>query len=179
MTEAAARLPPLTLILGGARSGKSRQGERLVESLPGACIYIATGEPGDAEMAARIRHHQERRGPRWRTIEAPLDLVPALRSAAAPDTAVLVDCLTLWLSNLLGAERDPATERDALLAALPALRGPVLLISNEVGLGIVPDNALARRFRDEAGLLHQALADAAQSVLFMTAGIPMALKGAR
>jgi adenosylcobinamide kinase/adenosylcobinamide-phosphate guanylyltransferase len=172
-----AALPPLTLILGGARSGKSRQGERLVEAQAGACIYIATGEAGDAEMAARIRHHRQRRGPRWRTIEAPLDLVPALQSAAAPHAAVLVDCLTLWLGNLLGAERDLETERHALLAALPALRGPVLLISNEVGLGIVPDNALARRFRDEAGLLHQALAEAAQSVLLMVAGIPMTIKG--
>ncbi len=178
MTDSATdrHLPPLTLVLGGARSGKSRYAERLVESQPGDCIYLATAEARDAEMAARIHHHRARRGARWRTIEAPLDLVPALREAAGPGAAVLVDCLTLWLANLLDAGRDPEAARAALLEALPRLAGPVVLISNEVGLGIVPDNALARRFRDQAGLLHQELGAAAHMVAFLVAGIPLLVK---
>jgi adenosylcobinamide kinase/adenosylcobinamide-phosphate guanylyltransferase len=169
-------LPPVTLLLGGARSGKSRHGERLVESQPGACVYLATAEAGDAEMAERIRRHRARRGARWRTIEAPLELVPALFREAGPGRAVLVDCLTLWFANLMGAGQDIDVERAALLAALPILAGPVVLISNEVGLGIVPENALARRFRDQAGLLHQELAAAAQSVALLVAGIPIPIK---
>ena len=107
-------LPPVTLVLGGARSGKSRHAERLVESQSGACVYLATAEPGDAEMAARIRAHRERRGPRWQTLEEPLELGGALEGAARPEAAVLVDCLTLWLSNLLGARRDPEARRARL-----------------------------------------------------------------
>lgn len=172
----AATLPPVTLVLGGARSGKSRHAEALVESQPGACLYIATAQPGDAEMAARIQEHRKRRGARWQTLEEPLDLVGALGRAARPDGAVLVDCLTLWLSNLLGAERDLPAETETLVAALPNLAGPVVFVSNEVGLGIHPMNALARRFVDQAGRLHQELAAAAQSVVFMAAGLPLSLK---
>ncbi len=170
-------LPPVSLVLGGARSGKSRHAEALVESQPGACLYLATAEPGDAEMAERIRRHRERRGQRWQTIEEPLDLVGALGRAARPQGAVLVDCLTLWLSNLLGAGRDVAQESAGLIEALPSLSGPVVFVSNEVGLGVHPANALARSFVDHAGRLHQDLAAAAQLVVFMTAGLPLVLKG--
>ena len=169
-------LPPVTLVLGGARSGKSRHAEALVESQPGACIYLATAEAGDREMAERIARHRERRGPRWETVEAPLELAAALSELAGPDRAVLVDCLTLWLSNLLAAGRDPTAETERLVACLEALPGPVVLVSNEVGLGVVPDNALARAFVDHAGRLHQALGEAAQSVRFLAAGQVLHLK---
>jgi adenosylcobinamide kinase/adenosylcobinamide-phosphate guanylyltransferase len=117
-------LPLVTLVLGGTRSGKSRHAETLVEAQPGACIYLATAEPGDEEMAERIRRHRARRGARWQTLEEPLELAGALRRAARPDGAVLVDCLTLWLSNLLGAARDVGSETQRLVAALPELAGP-------------------------------------------------------
>ena len=169
-------LVPVTLVLGGARSGKSRHAESLVEGQPGPCVYLATAEARDGEMAARIAAHRARRGRRWSTLEAPLDLVAGLGSACGPDRAVLVDCLTLWLSNLMGADKDVAAERDRLIAALPALAGPVVFVSNEVGQGVVPDNALARAFIDRAGRLHQDLAAAADRVIFMTAGLPASLK---
>ena len=169
-------LAPVTLVLGGARSGKSRHAEALVESQPGACVYLATAQAGDGEMAARIATHRARRGGRWTTIEEPLDLAAALGQACGPDRAVLVDCLTLWLSNLLGAERDPAAECEGLLAALPGLAGPVVLVANEVGQGVVPEGALARAFVDHAGRLHQDLAAVSQRVVFMTAGLPRELK---
>ena len=172
----ASELPPVTLVLGGARSGKSTYAEQLAESRPGPCVYLATATAGDAEMAARIAEHQRRRGARWRTEEAPLDLAGALRVAALSDRVVLVDCLTLWLSNVLFADLDVENECGKLLAALPELAGPVIFVSNEVGLGIVPDNALARRFRDDAGRLNQAVAAAAQSVVFMAAGLPLRMK---
>lgn len=171
-------LPPVTLVLGGARSGKSRHAEALVESQAGNCVYLATAQAGDAEMAERIRHHRDRRGPRWQTIEEPLDLAGALKSAARPQATVLVDCLTLWLSNLMGAERPVAEETERLVATLPDLAGPVVFVSNEVGQGIVPDNALARTFVDHAGRLHQAVAEAAQSVLLLVAGQALVLKQA-
>jgi len=169
-------LVPVTLVLGGARSGKSRHAEALVASQPGPCIYLATAQAGDNEMAARIADHRARRGPRWTTVEEPLDLAGALARNCGPDRAVLVDCLTLWLSNLLGAERDVAAECERLLAVLPGLAGPVVFVSNEVGQGVVPDNALARAFIDHAGRLHQDLAQAAQRVVFMTAGLPQEIK---
>ena len=171
-----AALAPVTLILGGARSGKSRHGEALIERQTGACIYIATAEARDAEMAARIEHHRARRGARWTTVEAPLDLVVVLQRATGPGRAVLVDCLTLWLSNLMGADKDVAAECDRLIAALPALAGPVVFVSNEVGQGVVPDNELARAFVDRAGRLHHDLAAVADRVVFMTAGLPGDLK---
>jgi adenosylcobinamide kinase / adenosylcobinamide-phosphate guanylyltransferase len=171
-------LPPVTLVLGGARSGKSAYAETLAEAQAGSCLYIATGEPGDAEMAERIRLHRARRGPRWRTIEAPIDLCDALKQAASSDGAILVDCLTLWLANLMGAGRQVDEEAKDLIAALRRASLPVLLVANEVGLGIVPENALARAFRDHAGRLNQAVAAMADSVLLMVAGIPLAVKPA-
>ena len=169
-------LPQITLVLGGARSGKSRHAEILVESQSGGCLYLATAEPGDAEMAERIRQHRQRRGARWRTVEEPLALASALDREAAEDRAVLVDCLTLWLANLLGAGRDVAVETGQLVAALGRAAGPVVLVSNEVGLGVVPDNALARSFVDQAGRLHQEVAATAQSVRFLVAGQVLHIK---
>jgi adenosylcobinamide kinase/adenosylcobinamide-phosphate guanylyltransferase len=169
--------PRLTLVLGGARSGKSRHAESLVMAGPPPWTYIATAEALDAEMAVRIARHQADRGAGWRTVEAPLDLVEALASqASAPDSRVLVDCLTLWTGNLMGAERDLDTAREALCAALDDTAGRVVLVANEVGLGIVPDNAMARAFRDAAGRLNQAVAARADRVVFLAAGLPMVLK---
>ncbi|MGD9539025.1 MAG: bifunctional adenosylcobinamide kinase/adenosylcobinamide-phosphate guanylyltransferase [Alphaproteobacteria bacterium] len=172
--------PPakLTLVLGGARSGKSAYAERLCAESGLAPVYLATGEPRDAEMAARIGEHQRRRGARWRTVEAPLALTEALDRLVTRDSIVLVDCLTLWLSNLTEAGRDPEAEAGRLAAVLPALDGRIVFVSNEVGLGIVPDNALARRFRDAAGRLNQRIAEAADRVVFVAAGLPLVLKGA-
>jgi adenosylcobinamide kinase/adenosylcobinamide-phosphate guanylyltransferase len=169
-------LAPLTLVLGGARSGKSRFGERLLSGFPGHRIYLATAEPGDAEMRARIAEHRARRGDSWSTVEEPLALAERLAELSLPGTAVLVDCLTLWLANLLGAGRDPQADGRRLEEALLRLRGPVVFVSNEVGLGIVPDNALARRFRDEAGRLNQRMAASCQRVHFLAAGLPVTLK---
>ena len=165
-----------TLVMGGARSGKSRYAEELLTAAGGACVYIATAEPRDDEMAARIREHQARRGDKWRTVEQQLDLVAALQENCRADTAVLVDCLTLWLANLMAAGRDPEAEAGALIAALDDRIAPAVLVSNEVGLGIVPDNALARAFRDAAGRLNQRIAARAQRVIFVAAGLPLVLK---
>ena len=167
----------VTLILGGARSGKSAHGEALAERRSGDLVYLATAEAGDPEMAARIAAHRSRRGARWTTIEEPLDLARQLGRAATPEGAVLIDCLTLWLANLIAAGRDADAEGDALAATLASLPGAAILVSNEVGLGIVPDNPAARAFRDHAGRLHQRIAAAADRVLFMAAGLPMILKG--
>lgn len=174
--ETAGGLSPVTLVLGGARSGKSRHAESLVESQPGPCIYIATAEAGDEEMAARIREHQARRGDRWQTFEEPLELTAALKRLSGPGRAVLVDCLTLWLSNLLGAGRTPEEESERLVSVLANITGPVVLVSNEVGLGVVPENALARAFVDHAGRLHQAVGAVAQSVRLVAAGQVLHLK---
>lgn len=165
----------LTLLLGGARSGKSAHAERLVSAFPAPWTYIATGQAFDTEMEARIALHRARRTEGWLTVEAPLDLAGALRSV--PDgEAVLVDCLTLWLSNHVLADHDiDALSRD-LRDVLAAPRGPWFVVSNEVGMGIVPDNALARRFRDEAGRLNQQVAAIAGRVLFVVAGLPMTVK---
>jgi adenosylcobinamide kinase/adenosylcobinamide-phosphate guanylyltransferase len=169
-------LAPVTLVLGGARSGKSRYAQSLAESQPGPCVYLATAEVRDDEMAARIDLHRQDRGLRWTTVEEPVALTTALQGAAAPDGVVLVDCLTLWLSNLMERDADIAAETAALVEILPLLDGSVILVSNEVGQGIVPDNALARRFRDEAGRVNQAVAAAAQRVDFIAAGLPLILK---
>jgi adenosylcobinamide kinase/adenosylcobinamide-phosphate guanylyltransferase len=166
------------LVLGGARSGKSTYAEALVERQAGDCLYIATAEAGDAEMAERIRLHRARRGPRWTTIEAPVDIAGALLRAAPSYGAILVDCLTLWLANLMSAGRQPEDEATGLVAALRATAMPVVLVANEVGLGIVPDNALARSFRDHAGRLNQRIAAMADSVVLMVAGLPMVVKPA-
>lgn len=168
-----------TLILGGARSGKSALAERLATGFGHEVVYIATAQARDAEMAARIAHHRSRRPSQWQSVEEPLALAAALKAHARPGRCVLVDCLTLWMSNLLGDE-DPSrfdAERDALIDVLPTLTGQVLLVSNEVGLGVVPLGELTRRFVDEAGRLHQALAGSCETVLFVAAGLPLALKG--
>ncbi|MDS4041364.1 MAG: bifunctional adenosylcobinamide kinase/adenosylcobinamide-phosphate guanylyltransferase [Candidatus Competibacter sp.] len=164
-------------ILGGARSGKSEFAQRraLASSLP--VTYLATAQAGDAEMADRIARHRAERPAVWRLVEEPLALATALRTHAALDRCLLVDCLTLWLSNLLAAgDHRLSTETDALLDVLPALPGRVLLVSNEVGQGIVPTNPLARRFRDEAGRLHQAVAGRCDRVTLVVAGLPLTLK---
>jgi adenosylcobinamide kinase/adenosylcobinamide-phosphate guanylyltransferase len=164
-----------TLVLGGARSGKSRYAEWLIATYPKPWVYIATAEAKDSEMAERIAAHKARRAAGWQTVEAPHELPEAL--AAAPvSAAVLVDCLTLWLSNLMlgNFKIDVMTER--LEQALVAREGPTVLVSNEVGLGIVPDNALARQFRDAQGVLNQRLAAQAARVIMLVAGIPVALK---
>ena len=169
-------LPPVTLVLGGARSGKSSYAERITVAHPRGCVYIATAEIGDAEMAERVRQHQARREAHWRTVEAPLDLGAAIVAETEQGAAVLVDCLTLWLSNLMAAGRDPAQETEDLVRALGQAGGPVVFVSNEVGMGIVPDNALARAFRDHAGRLNQRIAEIANSVFFVAAGLPLRLK---
>jgi adenosylcobinamide kinase/adenosylcobinamide-phosphate guanylyltransferase len=166
----------LTLVLGGARSGKSRYAEGLIAVLPPPWAYIATAEAGDHEMAVRIRTHRARRGPSWRTIEAPRDLTAAF--AACERMPVLVDCLTLWLSNLMLADADVNAEVGRLEEALAATVAPVVLVANEVGSGIVPDHALGRKFRDLQGLLNQRIAARADRVVLMVAGLPLALKGA-
>lgn len=165
-----------TFILGGARSGKSRFAEELARATPGRRFYIATGEALDEEMADRIAHHRAERGEGWRTVEAPLAPHDAITAHAAPDAVLLVDCLTLWLSNLMMANADIALECGRLTKAIADAPGTLLLVSNEVGQGIVPENALARRFRDEAGRINQAIARAVDAVWFVTAGIPSRLK---
>jgi adenosylcobinamide kinase / adenosylcobinamide-phosphate guanylyltransferase len=175
-SHASAALPRLTLVLGGARSGKSRYGETLVEWAAARALYLATAEARDGEMAERIRQHRARRGERWTTVEEPLALADRLVTEARPDRPILVDCLTLWLANLMEAGRALEAESEALVAALAKLRGPVVFIANEVGLGIVPENALARAFRDHAGRLNQMIAAAADRVVFIAAGLPLILK---
>jgi adenosylcobinamide kinase/adenosylcobinamide-phosphate guanylyltransferase len=162
------------LIIGGARSGKSAHAETLAVRSGLPVVYVATGEARDAEMAARIVHHRDRRPAGWRTLEEPLALAAALRSAAAPGACLLVDCLTLWLTNVILAGREP--EIAGFLAALPALPGRIILVSNEVGGGIVPDNELARRFRDEQGRLNQRAAALCERVTLVAAGLPLRLK---
>jgi adenosylcobinamide kinase / adenosylcobinamide-phosphate guanylyltransferase len=171
----ASQTTPVTLVLGGARSGKSRYAESLIAASPPPWLYVATAEAHDDEMAARIAEHRARRGAQWRAIEVPRDLAGALRSMPAAG-AVLVDCLTLWLSNLMLADADIAAETARLDGALACATSPVVLVSNEVGLGIVPDNALARRFRDAQGRLNQQVAARADRVVLMVAGLPLVVK---
>jgi adenosylcobinamide kinase/adenosylcobinamide-phosphate guanylyltransferase len=168
----------LTLVLGGARSGKSGFAQAQAEELAGlaeSLVMIATGQAFDEEMRQRIEQHRRQRGEAWRTVEAPIDLTGALAQLKPGDIAV-VDCLTLWLSNLMMANMDLEAEVSALVAAAQTLRIPVWFVSNEVGLGIVPENAMARRFRDEAGRLHRRLAEIADHVVLVVAGLPLKLK---
>ncbi|WP_309461085.1 bifunctional adenosylcobinamide kinase/adenosylcobinamide-phosphate guanylyltransferase, partial [Xanthomonas oryzae] len=167
------------LILGGARSGKSALAERIALTSGLAVTYLATAQAFDDEMQRRIAHHRSQRSPQWQCVEEPIALAATLQAHAAPDCCVLVDCLTLWLSNLLGHPDAGvfARERDALLATLPQLPGQIVLVSNEVGQGIVPLGELTRRFVNEAGWLHQALALQCERVVFVVAGLPMVLKG--
>jgi adenosylcobinamide kinase/adenosylcobinamide-phosphate guanylyltransferase len=168
-------LPRATLVLGGARSGKSKYAEGLVEAVGGG-IYIATAQAFDSEMTDRIATHQARRGEIWQTVEAPVDLVGALSSERCKGRAVLVDCLTLWISNLMMNDLDIQREVAALVAVVPTLDAQVVFVSNEVGQGIVPENAMARAFRDHAGTTHQTLAGVCDRVVFVTASLPMILK---
>jgi len=169
------RQASLALVVGGARSGKSSHAEALIAAYPAPWTFIATAQAFDDEMEERIAHHRARRDGRWRTVDAPLDLAETL--GVMPDGApVLVDCLTLWLSNIMLADLDVDAEMRRLVAVLAAPRGPWVAVANEVGMGIVPENALARRFRDEAGRLNQMVANAADSVIFTVAGMPLAVK---
>ena len=168
--------PRTALILGGARSGKSRFAEAIVARTGLPAVYIATAEIRDDEMAERIARHRDRRGPDWTTVEEPLALPDRLLTLAEPGLVVLVDCLTLWLSNLMEAERDVALEAARHAAVLAEARGPVVLVSNEVGSGIMPMNALARRFADEQGRLNQTIAAAVETVFLVAAGLPLRLK---
>jgi adenosylcobinamide kinase / adenosylcobinamide-phosphate guanylyltransferase len=169
------------LILGGARSGKSALALRRAEAFAQsghAVTWLATAQALDAEMGERIARHRDERPAGWRTVEEPLRLAQALHGLSGANTCVIVDCLTLWLTNLMLAEDAGLLEREtaALLAALPTLPGELILVANEVGLGIVPDNALARRFRDEAGRFNQAVAALCERVTFVAAGLPLQLK---
>ncbi|MCT7377661.1 bifunctional adenosylcobinamide kinase/adenosylcobinamide-phosphate guanylyltransferase [Chelativorans salis] len=165
----------LTFVLGGARSGKSRHGEALIEAHPAPWSYIATAQAFDEEMRARITEHRARRDERWTVLEAPLELGEAL-SAIDEGRPVLVDCLTLWLTNVMLAGHDVEAKCQQLAEVLKRPRGPWVLVSNEVGFGIVPDNTMARQFRDAAGKLNQMVAAEADSVVFMVAGLPMKVK---
>ena len=165
----------MTFVLGGARCGKSRHAETLVEAHPAPWLYIATGQALDAEMRERIDVHRARRGADWRVLETPLELAAAL-DTAEEGRPLLVDCLTLWLTNVMLADRDSAADSARLAATLARPRGPWVVVSNEVGLGIVPENALARRFRDAAGWLNQRVAATADAVVLMVAGLPLQVK---
>lgn len=165
----------LTLILGGARSGKSA---RALALAPRPHVFIATAEALDDEMAERIARHRAERGATWRAVEAPLDLASAISTEAAPEVTLVVDCLTLWLSNLMHHECEPDAEAAVLLGAVAAASGAVIAVSNEVGMGLAPMNALGRAFRDAQGRLNQQVAAAADRVEFVAAGLPLVLKGA-
>jgi adenosylcobinamide kinase/adenosylcobinamide-phosphate guanylyltransferase len=169
-------LPPITLVIGGARSGKSTYAERLIEESGLKPVYLATATSGDDEMSERIRIHKERRGDVWSTVEEPLALTTAIQEHSNNDSAILVDCLTLWLSNLMTLSRDIEQETKKLASMLSDLNGPVVFVTNEVGLGIVPANELARAFRDHAGRLNQAVAQTSDRVVMMISGLPMTLK---
>lgn len=169
--------PATTLVLGGARSGKSRHAERLVAGSGLEKLYLATGAAGDAEMAERIARHRAERGPGWITVEEGLELPAALAREARPGRAILVDCLTLWLSNLVLAEREVAQICATLCEVVATSPCPVVLVSNEVGMGLVPETPLGRRFRDAQGRLNQAVAAAVANVVFVAAGLPLVLKG--
>ena len=165
-------------VLGGARSGKSSFAEKLAEVSGLAMHYVATGRAYDDEMRDRIARHQgARQGKGWTTHEEPLDLCALLRRLDAPDRAILVDCLTLWVTNLMMAERDMAAEFAALADSLPDIRARLIFVSNEVGLGIVPENRMARDFRDHAGRLHQIVGEKSAEVYFVAAGLPLKMKG--
>jgi adenosylcobinamide kinase/adenosylcobinamide-phosphate guanylyltransferase len=168
----------IVLVLGGARSGKSAFAEKLVIDSGLAAVYIATAEAGDDEMRARIDEHRRWRSSAWRTVEAPLELEEALTEAAGVGSGVLVDCLTVWLSNLMLSGQDVEARGRALAETVSKVSGLRVLVSNEVGLGIVPENVLARRFRDAQGRLNQRMATVSDRVVFMAAGLPLVMKGA-
>ncbi|MFE1650573.1 bifunctional adenosylcobinamide kinase/adenosylcobinamide-phosphate guanylyltransferase [Acinetobacter baumannii] len=169
----------LQLILGGARSGKSRLAEQTAISMQLAVTYVATAQALDPEMQSRIAHHQNQRPAHWSLVEEPLFLAKTLQKIDRPNQIILVDCLTLWLTNLLLLEDQNIQqfECEQLLKILPTLESEVILVSNETGLGVVPRGEISRRFVDEAGRLHQALGQIANKVVFCVAGFPMILKG--
>src|SRR3984957_13039800 len=167
------------LVLGGARSGKSAYAQRLAEAHGPERLYLATAAAGDEEMAARIARHQADRGHGWRTLEEPLEIATALLTHAQADRVVVIDCLTLWLSNLMLAGRDPGPSLTALADAMRRLTGPAILVSNEVGMGIVPDSKLGREFRDWQGRANRDIGAACDGVIFIAAGPPLPLKPAR
>jgi adenosylcobinamide kinase/adenosylcobinamide-phosphate guanylyltransferase len=174
-------LPPVGLVLGGARSGKSTYAEKLVSGImfgapPRPSTYIATGEAGDLEMATRIMAHRARRGSHWTTIEEPLRLAEAIGQAGRRNEPILVDCLTLWLSNLLHAGLDLDEATDDMLDAAAGLSTAIVFVSNELGLGVVPETALGRSFRDTMGRLNMRVAERADRVIFMVAGLPLTMK---
>ncbi len=164
------------LVLGGARSGKSRYAQKLAEASGKAPMLIATATAGDAEMAERIAKHRADRASHWRLVEEKINVAGALSREAAPGKVIVVDCLTLWLSNLMLGSYDVETCCDALTRSLASLAGPAIFVSNEVGFGIVPDNELGRAFRDAQGRLNQMLASACDTVVLVTAGLPLQLK---
>ena len=165
------------LILGGARSGKSTRAQTLAEDISQDRLYVATAEAGDDEMAARIARHQADRGDGWRTIEAPLDIAEVINKHATQDNVMLVDCLTLWLSNLMHSKRDEEMETEKLCLSISSAKGSIVLVSNEVGLGLVPETPLGRKFRDAQGRLNQRVATVCDRVEFVAAGLPLTLKG--
>lgn len=167
----------IRLILGGARSGKSRQAEQLAQASGHEVIYVATAQAYDAEMQTRIERHRSERPAHWLTLEEPLQLAATILQHQAPDRCLLIDCLTLWVTNQLLADADMEAERQALCAALANARGDIILVSNETGMGVVPMGELSRRFSDEAGWLNQSIAAQADQVVLMVAGIPMRVKG--
>jgi adenosylcobinamide kinase/adenosylcobinamide-phosphate guanylyltransferase len=175
-SELRPELPPVTLVLGGARSGKSSYAEQMIELSADAGTYCATAEARDAEMAERIAVHRARRGPFWRTVEEPMALAAIIAAEAHSDRPLLVDCLTLWLSNVMLAGRSIDEEAASLEAAMRLAAGPVVLVANEVGMGLVPETPLGRRFRDAAGRLNQNIAALADRVIFVVAGLPLVLK---
>ena len=168
-------LPLVTLVLGGARSGKSRYAERLIES-QGNGLYLATAQPTDAEMRSRISEHRLRRGEVWETIEEPHDIVEVISREARPHRPILVDCLTLWLTNIILINKNIDVEIDNLCALANSLDFPVVFVSNEVGQGVIPDNALARQFSEWAGKMNQKIAGVSDRVVLVTAGLPQILK---
>ena len=169
---------PVTLVLGGARSGKSRFAEKLASEIEGPRVYIATAEARDEEMAARIKRHRDDRGDTWITYEETLNIAELIQRISSDHPVMLVDCLTLWLSNLMEQDLDPEKMVDALVASSRGNGSNIIFVSNEVGLGIVPNNALARTFRDEAGRMNARLAEAADIVYFVAAGLPLKMKDA-
>lgn len=167
------------LILGGARSGKSRIAEEQAKATGLDLLYIATGQPGDVEMTARIKHHRQRRGPEWSLLEEPIMLAETLRDSAADNRCILVDCLTLWMSNCILSDQKNCwkTQSEQLLDIIPSLPGHIIFVSNEVGMGVVPAGALSRHFVDESGWMHQRMARSCDRVTFTIAGLPQILKG--